>query len=270
MSPQLVKSVLTIAGSDPSGGAGIQADLKTFTRLQVYSGAVITNLTIQNTKGVKSSYPVAGHIVYEQIQAVIDDLNISHVKIGMIGTAEIAQAVCKALADFSGEIIYDPVMVSSSGLPLFEKNSRANDLQDLFEIATVLTPNLEELKEISGHKCSTIKTALAAAKDLLNLPRLRALVLKGGHMEEDSGQISDFLLLASDPDLTHQINHERINTANSHGTGCTYAAAFAAYHLHCGDYEQAFRQSSAFVWRLLKESRNFKTGHGNGGMLHFL
>ena len=268
MSSQLIKSILTIAGSDPSGGAGIQADLKTFARLQTYGSAAITNLTIQNSRGVKTSYAVAGHIVSEQIEAVLDDLNISHIKIGMIGTAEIAQAVSRSLAGFQGEIIYDPVMASSNGLPLLEGTTEV--IRELIGLVTVLTPNLGELAAISGQKCPTTAAALEAAHQLFNFAKLRAVVLKGGHIQEDKGEIKDFLLLASDLGKIHQTKHSRIKTKNSHGTGCTFASAFAAYHLHCGDYEQAFRQSSAFVWRLLQESRNYKTGHGNGGMLHYL
>jgi hydroxymethylpyrimidine/phosphomethylpyrimidine kinase len=267
---QLIKSVLTIAGSDPSGGAGIQADLKTFTRLKVYGSAAITNLTIQNTRGVKNNYPVAGHIVGEQIGAVLDDLNISHIKIGMIGTADIAQAVSCALTGFPGEIIFDPVMASSSGLPLLEENGQIEAFQSLLKQATVLTPNLAELVQLSGRDCQTTATALKAARSLFNLPKLRAIVLKGGHINNDNDQVNDYLLLASDPDTTHKTSHPRIKTSNSHGTGCTFASAFAAYHLHCGNHELAFRQSSAYVWRLLRESCDYNTGHGNGGLLHYL
>ncbi|NOX25333.1 MAG: bifunctional hydroxymethylpyrimidine kinase/phosphomethylpyrimidine kinase [Deltaproteobacteria bacterium] len=270
MAAKFIKTVLTIAGSDPSGGAGIQADLKTFQRLKVYGGAVITNLTIQNTRGVKTSYPVASHIVGEQISAVLDDLNVSHIKIGMIGTAKIARAVGRALTEFQGEIIYDPVMVSSSGLSLLENQGQVDAISDLLERATVLTPNLGELDSLSGQECQTTAEARAAAGSLFHLPRLRAVILKGGHLKEDNELVTDYLFLAADPGISLRTSHPRIATVNSHGTGCTFAAAFAAYHLHCNDYEQAFRQSSAFVWRLLKESRNFKIGHGNGGLIHYM
>ncbi len=270
MTAKFSKTVLTIAGSDPSGGAGIQADIKTFQRLKVYGGAVITNLTIQNTRGVKTNYPVAGHIVGEQISAVLDDLNVSHIKIGMIGTAKIARTVSRALAEFRGEIIYDPIMISSSGLALLEKKGRADVISDLLERATVLTPNLDELGSLSGQVCHTTAEAQAAVGSLFHLPRLRAVILKGGHIKETDELVTDYLFLAADPGISQQTSHPRIATCNNHGTGCTFAAAFAAYHLHCNDYGQAFRRSSAFVWRLLKESRNSKTGHGNGGLIHYL
>jgi hydroxymethylpyrimidine/phosphomethylpyrimidine kinase len=270
MSVPVIRTVLTIAGSDPSGGAGIQADLKTLQRLRVYGAAVITNLTIQNTLGVTANYPVAGHIVGEQISAVLDDLYVSHIKIGMLGNVEIAGAVSRALAGFHGEIIYDPVMISSSGTPLFEAGEQPGAIASLLAQATVLTPNLAELRLLSGQKCRSSAEALAAARGLFRLPGLRALVLKGGHIGVEDELVQDYLFLAADPAITHQTTHSRISTANSHGTGCTFAAAFAAYHLHCNDYEQAFRRSSAFVWRLLQESRSAKTGGCTGGLLHYL
>ena len=272
MAAKLIKSILTIAGSDPSGGAGIQADLKTFNRLKVYGSAAITCLTIQNTKGVTASYPVASDIVAGQIGAVLDDLQISHIKIGMIGTAEIAKAVSKTLAGFQGEIIYDPVLVSSSGLPLLDDEGLATVIQELIGLATVLTPNLDELARISGRECGTTTAALDAAGSLLlHFPKMRALILKGGHLRDDKSRVNNYLLLAKDkPNVHYRATHPRIHTSNSHGTGCTFAAAFAAYHMHDADYEQAFRQSSAFVWRLLKEGAAFRTGQGNGGLLHYL
>ena len=271
MALKLIKSILTIAGSDPSGGAGIQADLKTFARLKAYGSAAITCLTIQNTRGVSASYPVTSDIVTEQIKAVLNDLHISHIKIGMIGTAKIASAVSKAIADFQGEIIYDPVLASTSGLPLLEEAGLPTVIQDLISLATVLTPNLDELIKISGKECMTTAAALDAARSLFHFPKLRALALKGGHLLDDKKQVNNYLLLAKDKsDVYYQTTHSRIITPNSHGTGCTFAAAFAAYHLHGNDYEQSFRQSSAFVWRLLRASATSRTGHGNGGLLHYL
>ncbi len=271
MSSQLVQAVLSIAGSDPSGGAGLQADLKTLTRLKVYGAAVPVNLTIQNTQGVSASHPIAGHIIYAQIKAVISDLNVSHIKIGMIGTTEAAVAVSEAISDFQGEVIYDPVLAASSGMPLLDQGGIPTDLQNLINCATVLTPNLDELIQISKQDCPTTTDALKAAQGLFkNFPALRAVILTGGHLPENRDTITNYLILAAHPESYYPVSFPRISTPNSHGTGCTFSSAFAAYHLHSGNYEQAFRQGSAFVWRLLKASVSFKTGHGNGGLLHFL
>ncbi|MDX1777027.1 MAG: hydroxymethylpyrimidine/phosphomethylpyrimidine kinase, partial [Desulfobulbales bacterium] len=145
LSKDTLQVALSIAGSDPSGGAGIQADVKTFTAIGVYCGAAITSLTVQNTRGVFAVQPVDPVFVGKQIDTVLRDLAVSHIKIGMLGSAAVALSVCDTLADFNGEIIYDPVLVSSSGQQLIDKEGYGGFREQLLNICTVITPNITEL-----------------------------------------------------------------------------------------------------------------------------
>ncbi len=270
MADSLTPTVLSIAGSDPSGGAGIQADLKTFTRLGVYGAAAITCLTAQNTMGVTAVYPLAPEIVAEQVRVVLADLRVSHIKIGMIGSALIASAVNQVLDDFKGEIIYDPVLTSTSGMPLLVEDADLPGLDSLISRVTVLTPNLDELRQISGADCLSVQDSLRAARGLLGrYPRLQAVVIKGGHFAT-SAQVDNYLLLAPEPQAPIKISLPRLSVKNSHGTGCTFASALAAYRLLGADYELACRQSSAFVWQLLRAGMNVDYGHGSSGLPHHL
>jgi hydroxymethylpyrimidine/phosphomethylpyrimidine kinase len=275
----LTKAVLTIAGSDPSGGAGIQADLKTFTAIGVYSGAVITCNTVQNTMGVTAFQPLDHNLIKEQIAAVVTDLPISHVKIGMIGTMEIAAAIYDGLADFQGELVWDPVMHASSGMPLTNVSTPWFTSSSLFHKTTVLTPNLPELELLTGltiHNPEDIRTA--AGRILQRHENLRAVLVKGGHQKNAAGLITDYLFLRSDvegrpadPALPSACkSHERIQTVNDHGTGCTFASAFTAFHLLTDDYIEAFTRTTAFMQNLITLSKPFKIGHGRGPLLHHL
>lgn len=267
---------LSIAGSDPSGGAGIQADIKTFSVIGVYCAAVITALTAQNTTGVSSYLPVPAEFVNRQIRDVLDDLNVTHIKIGMVANREIAQAIGEALATFSGEIIYDPVIKSSGGASLFSAASTAVAEYIVFH-STVLTPNIAELEILSGTNCPDQMKALAAAKDLFLLsPRLKAVCVKGGHMNTQNSIISDFLVQKSqknEPDShsdfhVDKIDHPRILSNNTHGTGCTFASAFTAFHMLTGKLSEAFKQTCLFMDFLLNKSTTYRIGHGTGPLLH--
>jgi hydroxymethylpyrimidine/phosphomethylpyrimidine kinase len=266
------RAVLSIAGSDPSGGAGIQADLKTFTAIGVYGGAAITCLTAQNSLGVDSCLPVAPEFVKKQIKLVLADLPVSHIKTGMLGSDEIAGAMAEALRDFSGEIICDPVLTASDGHDLFQKTGENAGLQSLLNRATVLTPNLPELTSLTGQKLETPEEAVVAATALLaRYPKLRGVVLTGGHIQEQAGEVEDFLILrqASGPEILSS-RHARIATKNTHGTGCTFASAFAAYHLLLGNYQEAFFKTAAFMDTVLRQSAPLALGKGKGPLAHHL
>jgi len=265
-----LKTVLSIAGSDPSGGAGIQADLKTFTVLGVYGTAIPTNLTVQNTMGVQASYPVASKLVGDQISCVLSDLDISHIKIGMIGTQAIAEAIVCALETFTGEIILDPVMHASDGSKLTEA---LGPVAKLAQIASVLTPNFTELCTLSNCIPNSVENSIEACRSLWGcFPQLRCIVCKGGHFQDGNSTVTDHLLIKNGPgDAEHFAqSHPRVASINTHGTGCTYASAFAAYHQQSGDYVDAFRKSSTFVYQLLRASAPLHTGMGRGGMIHHL
>ncbi len=268
-----VQTVLSIAGSDPSGGAGVQADLKTFAVIGVYGGAVITSLTVQNTMGVRSITPLAPELVKEQITEVLNDLDVSHVKIGMVGSAATAIAINTALDDFQGEVIYDPVMKATSGKLLVEDDSLAALTEHLVARATVLTPNIPELFQLVGQNGTELTETEAAAILFKRCPNLKALALTGGHGPAESTTVTDYLFLHQGdnaPPSRHHQNHPKIPTANSHGTGCTFAAAFAAYHQQTESYLKAFEHSISFMAKIIRHSAPYLIGRGNGPLLHHL
>jgi len=264
--------ILTIAGSDPSGGAGIQADLKTFAAIGVYGCAAITCLTAQNTMVVDSFLPVAPEFVRKQIELVLSDIRPSHIKIGMVGNGGIASAIADSLTDFSGQIVYDPVLRSSSGNNLFSDDN-LGQVHRLLSRATVITPNSSELATITGMKCTDQLGATEAAKALLlEFPNLNAVVVTGGHIEENKTSVTDLLFIKnkSNEIVKYASTHPRIKTTNIHGTGCTFASAMAAYHLLSGSLEKAFRLAVIFIDEIIKASAFHTIGHGSGPLLHHL
>jgi len=265
-------AILSIAGSDPSGGAGIQADLKTFTSIGVYGGAAITCLTAQNTMGVAALLPIDPDFVEQQISMVLADLPITHIKTGMMGTGEITAAVGRALLNFSGEIICDPVLKASDGHDLLSPRDLSVWRNQLLGKATIITPNLPELVAISQRAIFSGQEAIEAGKSVLaEFTNLRGLIITGGHLHEDAEQIEDFLLIKEKgPIILHKAKHRRIATANTHGTGCTFASAFAAFNLLSGDYYDAFLKTTAYMDCLLQRSSGISLGKGKGPLSHHL
>jgi len=265
--------VLTIAGSDPCGGAGIQADLKTFTAVGVYGGAVISSLTVQNTLGVFAVRPVEPTFVKDQIKYVLEDLHVSHIKIGMLGDAAVTKSICGALADFNGEIIYDPVMESSSGRQLIDSEGFAVIKNQLLQLCTVITPNLPEFCRLTGkERCPEDSLEAEAGTLLQQYGKLRSIIITGGHLHPGEKTVTDFLFSAVDGSrAAHQkISHPRIASRNTHGTGCTFSAAFTAYHLLTGSDSEAFQKTCAHMDALLKKSEPFRLGRGTGPLMHHL
>jgi hydroxymethylpyrimidine/phosphomethylpyrimidine kinase len=268
----MLPTVLSIAGSDPTGGAGLQADLKTMTSVGVYGAAVVTCVTVQNSRGVARVECLSPELVRRQVEAVLDDHRVTHVKIGMVGNIPVAEAICDALADFKGEIIYDPVILASTGHPLLEGSGRELPGR-LLALATVLTPNLPELARLTGGEIINPRNALYKAERLFaTYGRLRAVLVKGGHAVRE-GTVADTLIWKTDETLrTITVSRAAVTTGNTHGTGCTLAAAFAAFHCTCGDYCLSFRQSVDYVQTVLKKSaaaRIVRNPGGRGGLLHF-
>lgn len=272
LSPEKVETVLSIAGSDPSGGAGIQADLKTFVSIGVYGAAAITCLTAQNTLGVSSYLPVDPCFVRKQVELVLQDLFVTHIKIGMTGTEEIVKVIGDLLADFKGEVICDPVIRASDGHALLGKKSVVCLCDHIINRATILTPNLAELRMITDEACMDPDEAVQAGISLFDrFKGLRAVVIKGGHLEEERETVTDRLLVRrgeSGGIITKTASHKRVRTKNTHGTGCTFASAFAAFHMLKGEYEQAFFNAVNFVDRLLNKSASLKFGNGCGPLAH--
>lgn len=263
--------VLTIAGSDPSGGAGVQADLKTFACIGVYGCAAITCLTAQNTLGVRSFVPVDPEFLREQVELVLEDLTVTHIKIGMVGTAAVARELGAILAGFSGEVIYDPVMVAKGGSSLAQAEAQAAIEAEVVSRATILTPNAHELLALAGQDQGD---PIAMAQSLLRrFSHLRGVVVKGGHLAETSAAVTDTLVLRSPGQEgfgVFEAQHPRIASRNTHGTGCTFASAFTAFHLLFRDDQTAFRKAVDFVAFLVTASAFHGLGHGHGPLLHHL
>ena len=234
--------VLSIAGSDSGGGAGIQADLKTFSALGCYGMTAITALTAQNTQGVQGIYPVSAQFLKQQIQSVAEDIGVDAVKIGMLHTPEIVDVVCWAIEQYGWvRVVFDPVMVATSGDRLINEETVQVLVKQLFPKVTLITPNLDEAEVLLGRKILGIDELDDAVAALLKLGAKSAL-LKGGHLPGE--RVVDVLamhdslkLTDSDSDAGIQFQHlesERIHSRNVHGTGCTLSSAIAA-HLARGD-----------------------------------
>ncbi len=265
----MTRTVLTIGGSDPTGGAGIQADIKTLTMLGVYGAAAITCVTVQNSHGVTAIQPLDPELVAAQIRAVLDDHHVHHVKIGMVGSTPIARAIGESLAGFEGEIIYDPVLSATTGQPLMEESGLDSLRRELVRRTTILTPNLPELARLTGAD-GPLDVRRAVEELLTTSDCLRAVIVKGGHLLDP--QLTDTLFLRNNNEIKSiPVAHHKILTTNTHGTGCTFASALAAYLCRGFFLEQAFRKTVAFLQHLLARSADkniIRHPGGCGPMLH--
>ncbi|WP_299415022.1 bifunctional hydroxymethylpyrimidine kinase/phosphomethylpyrimidine kinase [uncultured Sulfitobacter sp.] len=261
----MIRNVLTIAGSDPSGGAGIQADLKAFAANGVYGMAAITALTAQNTQGVRGVELVAPTFVQAQIDAVFADVRVDAVKIGMIATAEIALAVAKALSDHQQiPIVLDPVMVAKGGAPLLQDDAMEALRTALVPLATVLTPNLPEAARLLQQPEAENRDAMAThARALADLGPQAALV-KGGHLAGDESP--DVLW---DGSALHWIEGMRTDTKNTHGTGCTLSSSIAAQLAQGLTPRAAVAKAKRYVSGAIAASDQQTVGHGHGPVHHF-
>ena len=245
--------VLSIAGSDSGGGAGIQADLKTFSALGCYGMTAITAITAQNTIGVSAIHGVPVEVLKAQIRAVLDDIGADAIKIGMLHSPEVVGVVAWALDTYRIEhVVLDPVMVATSGDPLIAKETVQVLVDELFPRASVVTPNLDEATLLLGREIATIADLDRAATDLLALGA-RAVVLKGGHLPG-----SDVV----------DVQSPRIASRNVHGTGCTLSSAIAA-HLALGlALPQAVAEARRFILAAIAGGAEVQTGHGHGPLNH--
>lgn len=256
--------VLSIAGSDSGGGAGVQADLKTITALGCYGMTAITALTAQNTCGVRAIFDVPVAMVAHQIDAVVEDIGVDSVKIGMLHSPDIVCAVAQAIDRHTLQnIVLDPVMVATSGAVLIEHPAIAALICELFKRATVVTPNLDEAALLVRKPVDSEQSMAVAAQELLAMGA-PAVLLKGGHLPGD--QVSDLLMTAGGQ--TYWMRAPRIQTTNTHGTGCTLSSAIASYlalGLSLVDAVQAARQ---FVRGALSAGAAVQTGQGSGPLNH--
>jgi hydroxymethylpyrimidine/phosphomethylpyrimidine kinase len=260
----MIANVLSIAGSDPSGGAGIQADLKAFAALGAYGMAVITALTAQNTQGVRSFQTVDPTFVAEQIDAIFDDVRVDAVKIGMVATAPIAGAIVDRLRHHRARnIVLDPVMVAKSGHHLLREEAVVALRDTLVPMARVVTPNLPEAGVLLGEpEPATLADMQRVVRDLHRLGP-EWMLLKGGHL---SGIDSTDLLF--DGKVVIELSGRRIETRNTHGTGCTLSAAIAAL-LPRFEMVEAVQRAKAYLTRAIGASDRLSVGSGHGPVHHF-
>jgi hydroxymethylpyrimidine/phosphomethylpyrimidine kinase len=250
---------LTIAGSDPSGGAGIQADLKTFHQFGVYGEAVLTLLTVQNTLRVDRVECLPASFVLEQLEAVLEDIPPQAAKTGALGNAEIVRAVAQAAARFPFPLVVDPVMISKHGTPLVSEEARGEIRDRLLAQAALVTPNFAEAQALAGIEVSDLESMERAARRIMALGA-RAVLVKGGHGAQGA---TDLLVT---PDEVVELAAPRIATRHTHGTGCTYSAAIAASLAKGFPLVEAVRRAKAFIHRAIESNPDL--GRGNGPVNH--
>jgi hydroxymethylpyrimidine/phosphomethylpyrimidine kinase len=256
--------VLSIAGSDSGGGAGIQADLKTFAALGCFGMTAITALTAQNTCGVRAIHPVPPDMLRAQIDAVLDDIGADAVKIGMLHSPEIVRTVAQAIDRHQlSRVVFDPVMVATSGAKLIDDPAIAVLVAELFPRTALITPNLDEAALLVGRPLASAQDMAQAAAELV-ARGARAVLLKGGHLTGD--KVIDVLLEASGEPIW--MAAPRIDTANTHGTGCTLSSAIAAHLALGATLTQAVQQARDFVRQALQAGASVKTGQGSGPLNH--
>ena len=259
--------VLSIAGSDSSGGAGIQADLKTFSALGVYGATAITAITAQNTQGVNSQFALSPQMVYEQIIAVVDDISPTVVKIGMLSNVEIVHAVTEALSKYSLSIILDPVMVSSSGHRLLSVEAQTVIKERLLPMSTLITPNIPEMEALTGMPLTTYKEKENAACYLMDCG-VKAVLIKGGHEEGDFKTDILFSRLDGEKMRINSFDSATISTKNIHGTGCTLSSAIAAFMARGYLLNDAVAEAKRYVSDAIRAGADVKIGHGFGPVNH--
>ncbi len=256
---------VTIAGSDSSGGAGIQADLKTFSALGVYGASVIAALTAQNTRGVTAIHDVPADFVTKQIDAVFSDLDVAAVKIGMLSNPAVIAVVADGLDRHKARnIVLDPVMVATSGDRLLAPEAIAVLRRLLIPRARVITPNLLEAAALLDAPLAETEDEMRAQGERLLALGARAVLIKGGH--GDGPQSVDLLI---EPDTVTRLAADRIATTNTHGTGCTLSSAIAAGLAKGGDLATAVRDAKAYVTAAIKAANRLHVGSGNGPTHHF-
>ena len=256
---------LTIAGSDSGGGAGIQADLKSFSANRVYGASVITALTAQNTLGVTGVHDVPADFISAQIDSVFSDLEIDAVKIGMLSQVPAIEAVASGLAKHKAKnIVFDPVMVTTSGDPLLAEDAVGAIKSILMPMADLLTPNLHESAKLTEQPLATTNDEMIKQANMLLDEGAKAILIKGGHSEDEA--CADLL---KTPDDEVWISAKRIDTQNTHGTGCSLSSAIAAKLAHGITMQAALEQSKEWLTGAIASSDQLTVGSGSGPVHHF-
>lgn len=258
-------SVLAIAGFDGSGGAGIQADIKTISALGCYATTVLTALPVQNTQGVQKIYPIPLDAVEDQIKAVMDDIRPDAIKIGMVHTPGLVDRITRTLNKYQKvPIVFDPVMVATSGHRLIEGDAIHALIEQLLPMATVITPNMDEAAILAQMEIRALEDMRTAGKRIRDLG-CKSILIKGGHQK--TAQITSLFF---DPENTcHAFETTKINTDNTHGSGCTLSSAIAAHLASGKDLLEAVEVAQDYVYHAIDNGKNVHTGKGNGPLNHF-
>lgn len=265
--------VLTIAGSDSGGGAGIQADIKSISATGSYAASAITAVTVQNTLGVEAVHPVPAGIIAAQIRCVLSDIGADAIKIGMLHSAEVVLTVRKELRDAVRKgwlkrpvnIVLDPVMVSTSGHRLIENDAIRVLSRELLPMARVITPNIPEAEILAGVRIHSQEDLPAIARKLSNNGTVSVL-LKAGHLTEDT--LTDVFYNA-ETDHILELTQRRLQTPNTHGTGCTLSSAFASYLAQGLSLDDAARAATGYIHGAIVSGAGYQIGHGHGPVDHF-
>ncbi|TBO44907.1 bifunctional hydroxymethylpyrimidine kinase/phosphomethylpyrimidine kinase [Pedobacter kyonggii] len=259
-------NVLTIAGSDSGGGAGIQADLKTFSALGCFGTSVITAVTAQNTMGVRSVHGIPAEMIKDQLQAVLDDIAPVAIKIGMINRAEVVQVIEKELKTYNQyvPVILDPVMVATSGDRLIEPDTVIELVGKLFPLVTLVTPNIDEAIILSGQEIHNLADMITAGRKIIG-KGAKAVLIKGGHLIGPI--IYDVFISGNDAPVV--LESAFITSKNLHGTGCTLSSAIAAEMAKGNALLVAIKNAKDYISQALQAGCEVKTGKGNGPLNHF-
>lgn len=258
--------VLTIAGSDSGGGAGIQADIKAISATGSYAASAITAITVQNTVGVEAVHPVPVEILSGQISAVISDIGVDAVKIGMLHSPEVVRAVRDRLVEFGVKnIVLDPVMVATSGHRLIEDSAIEVLVSELVPMARVITPNVPEAEILAGEKINSQADLPSIARKLSCGGKVSVL-MKAGHLTED--ELVDVFYNAEE-DHCIELKSKRLFTPNTHGTGCTLSSAFASFLAQGYSLDDAARAAKDYITNAIASGAEYEIGHGHGPVNHF-
>jgi len=255
--------ILTIAGSDSSGGAGIQADIKTISALGGYAASVITAITAQNTMGVQDVLPVTPEMVSAQIDSVMTDLSVDAVKIGMVNDPDIVRAIADGLRRHQPRlVVYDPVMVSTSGCRLMAEETVEVIKEELFPLSTLITPNLHEVSLLVGRTIKETAEMEVAAREL-SINHHTGVLVKGGHLE--GGEMCDVLFANGE---LSTFSDTKIETKNLHGTGCTLSSAIATFLGKGEPLKMAVQSAKNYLTEAIREGSEMEIGHGHGPVWH--
>ncbi len=258
--------VLTIAGSDSGGGAGIQADIKTISATGSYAASAITAITVQNTIGVEQVVGIAPEIVSAQIQAVISDIGVDAIKIGMLHSTEIICAIAEQIKKWNiTNVILDPVMISTSGHTLIENSAIEALKTELFPLARVITPNIPEAEFLTGKHIASQKELPEMARRLSQNGKVSVL-MKAGHATEN--ELIDIFYNAEE-NTTTELRSPRIDTKNTHGTGCTMSSAFASFLAQGYSLTDAAKAAKEYINKAILSGAQYEIGHGHGPVDHF-